>query len=204
MKYPDFFRTIETIKLQDELSSFLGTFEDGFIEFSYLDVVKSAGHSCPTVAGAYIMTLVGLQELYSDELPKRGDVILSFQEGLEEANTGVFANVMSHITGAAYTMGFKGINGKFQRSGLIQFKEQISSSVKLERIDTKKSVELTYDASCIQIDVRIPELMKKVLTSTATKEEKTLFGELWQQRVQAIFQNIDKVIVRDDRREVSK
>ncbi len=49
MNYPKFFDDIEPIRLRDELSNFLGTFEDGVIEFSYLDVVKSAGHSCPTV-----------------------------------------------------------------------------------------------------------------------------------------------------------
>ena len=59
MQYPNLFNEIETIKLQDDLSDFLGTFENGMVEFSYLDIVKSAGHSCPTVAGAYIMTLVG-------------------------------------------------------------------------------------------------------------------------------------------------
>ncbi len=55
MTYPEFFKNIETIKLQDDLSLFLGAFEDGIIEFSYLDVVKTAGHSCPTVLGAYLM-----------------------------------------------------------------------------------------------------------------------------------------------------
>ena len=54
------------------LASFLGAFEDGIIEYSYLDVVKSAGHSCPTVLGAYLMTLKGLEALYKDEIPKRG------------------------------------------------------------------------------------------------------------------------------------
>ena len=49
MIYPQFFNKIPTIKLQDDLASFLGAFEDGIIEFSYLDIVKSAGHSCPTV-----------------------------------------------------------------------------------------------------------------------------------------------------------
>jgi hypothetical protein len=61
MNHPSFFDTIEKIKLQDPLSAFLGTFENGLIEFSYQDVVKSAGHSCPTVAGAYICTLEGLK-----------------------------------------------------------------------------------------------------------------------------------------------
>ena len=73
MDYPKFFNEIETIKLKDELSDFLGTFKDGIVEFSYLDVVKSAGHSCPTVAGAYLMAREGLKALYEDEIPKRGE-----------------------------------------------------------------------------------------------------------------------------------
>ena len=72
MNYPNFFTTIETVKVQDPLSQVLGAFNDGVYEFSYLDVVKSAGHSCPTVTGAYLMTLEALKayikttELYEE------------------------------------------------------------------------------------------------------------------------------------------
>ncbi|HIP30419.1 MAG TPA: hypothetical protein EYG93_00230, partial [Sulfurospirillum arcachonense] len=61
MIYPKFYDEVETIKITDELSDVLGAFEDGNIEFSYLDVVKSAGHSCPTVAGAFLMLKEGLK-----------------------------------------------------------------------------------------------------------------------------------------------
>jgi len=49
MKYPEFFDKIETVELYDDLSEFLGAFEDGKVVVSYLDCVKLAGHSCPTV-----------------------------------------------------------------------------------------------------------------------------------------------------------
>ena len=68
MYFPLFFEKLPTIRLQDDLSNFLGTFEDGIVEFSYLDVVKAAGHSCPTVAGAYLLSLFGLKELYKTKL----------------------------------------------------------------------------------------------------------------------------------------
>ena len=71
MTYPQFFNNIPTIKLQDDLASLLGAFEDGLIEYSYLDSVKSAGHSCPTVLGAYLMTLEGLKALYENEIPSK-------------------------------------------------------------------------------------------------------------------------------------
>ena len=71
MNYPEFYDKVEKIVIQDELSDVLGAFEDGVIEFSYLDVVKSAGHSCPTVAGAFLMLKEGLKRFDS---PKRGEI----------------------------------------------------------------------------------------------------------------------------------
>lgn len=163
MKYPVFFDSIETIKLQDDLSNFLGTFENGIVEFSYLDVVKMAGHSCPTVAGAYIMILVGLKELYCNELPKRGEIFVSFKEDSSDGIVGVIANIMTQITGATEVMGFKGVNGQFKRFNLMKFNDNISSSVKFKRIDNGKTVELIYDSSFIKADPIVSTLMKKIL-----------------------------------------
>jgi len=39
MKYPDFFDKVKTIKLKDHLSDFLGTFENGIIEYTYPEIV---------------------------------------------------------------------------------------------------------------------------------------------------------------------
>ena len=112
MNYPDFFDTIEPIVLQDDLSDLLGTFAEGRVAYSYLDVVKSAGHSCPTVAGAYLVTREGLKALYGSELPTRGGIFVSFAENSTEGVAGVIANVVTQITGATETMGFKGIGGR--------------------------------------------------------------------------------------------
>lgn len=194
MKYPKFFDEIETIKLQDELSSFLGSLEDGLVEFSYLDIVKTAGHSCPTVAGAYIMTLVALKELYENETPKRGEISVSFKEDLSEGTTGVIANVITQITGATETFGFKGLNGKFKRFGLMKFNDNITTSAKFQRLDTNKTVEIIYNPNVISFNSRVPVLMEKLLKETATNDEKEEFGILWQERVKNIFENIEKVI----------
>ena len=74
MNYPKFYDEVESIKVIDQLSNVLGAFEGGEYEFSYLDVVKSAGHSCPTDAGAYLNTLEALKALYPDALPVRGNI----------------------------------------------------------------------------------------------------------------------------------
>ncbi|WP_320036170.1 FmdE family protein [Halarcobacter sp.] len=194
MKYPEFFNTIETIKLQDDLSSFLGSIEDGLVEFSYLDIVKAAGHSCPTVAGAYIMTLSALKELYKNEIPKRGEIFVSFKENSSEGTAGVIANVITQITGATESFGFKGLNGKFKRFDLMKFNDSITTNAKFQRVDTKESVEVVYNPNVISVNPKINILMQKMMQNQASEEEKIEFGKLWQERVQNIFGNIDKVI----------
>ena len=194
MNYPKFFETIENITLQDDLSNFLGTFENGIVEFSYLDIVKSAGHSCPTVAGAYLMVLEGLKALYKDEIPKRGDIFISFQEDSQEGVAGVIASVVTQITGATETAGFKGIGGNFVRHSLMKFNDDIDSSMRLERLDNGKSVEIIYNPSMIQGDPIQQQLMQKIMQGVATDDDKKLFGEVWQERVENIFKNIDQVI----------
>lgn len=194
MNFPDFFNKIPTIKLQDNLSDFLGTFEDGIVEFSYLDIIKSAGHSCPTVLGAYLMTYKALNFLYENELPKRGDIKVEFADKQSDGVTGVISNVVSNITGATFDSGFKGIAGNFDRRNLMFFEREINSNIRFSRRDTGKKVDVFYNISDISMSERLQELMKKSISKNASIEEQKEFGKLWQQRVENIFLNMDKVI----------
>lgn len=195
MTYPQFFNNIPTIKLQDELASLLGAFEDGIIEFSYLDLVKSAGHSCPTVLGAYLMTLEGLKALYENEIPNRGNILVEFKESQTMGVAGVIGNVITNITGATTTNGFKGLAGKYNRNNLMNFEKDINgASVRFTRLDTQKGVEVFYDASSVLPHQSMSELMEKCVRGTANESEKKEFGKVWQKRVEDISNNIDKVI----------
>ncbi|RLE24834.1 MAG: hypothetical protein DRJ08_00080, partial [Acidobacteria bacterium] len=89
MEYPRFFDGIESIALTDELAGFLGVNENGMVEISYLEIVKMAGHSCATVAGAYLMALKGLKALYGGERPKRGQIKVEIRNTPTEHNAGV-------------------------------------------------------------------------------------------------------------------
>ena len=195
MNYPEFFNRIETIKLNDPLSRLLGASEDGIFEYSYQDIVKMAGHSCPTVAGAYLMCQEGLKALYKNEIPTRGEIFVSFKEDNLEGVAGVIANVVSNITGATEKHGFKGMAGKlFTRTGLMEFNANISSSIKLTRTDTKKSIEVIYDPSSIPAGDMLMPIMQLILQGIVTEDEKLEFGKIWQKRVEDIFSNINKVI----------
>ncbi len=46
MKHPQFFDTIETITLRDDLCAFLGTLEGGVVTFSYLDIIGTPYAHC--------------------------------------------------------------------------------------------------------------------------------------------------------------
>ncbi len=187
MHYPDFFDKVPSITLQDPLSDFLGAFEEGKIEIKYLECVKLAGHSCPTVAGAYLMALQGLKALYGDTLPQRGFIKVSMRNNETDGVTGVICNVISFIVGAGGAGGFKGLNGIYARNNLLAYNEKIPSEVQLCRTDTGECVNLNYDASMIPADPMMQPLMGKALQGQATDEEKKQFGVLWQARVEKIL-----------------
>lgn len=194
MNYPKFFDTVEKIKVVDPLSNILGAFEMGKYEFNYLDVVKSAGHSCPTVAGAYLITAHALKALYHNELAVRGNIKVEFKESLEDGVAGVISNVVSQITGATDKSGFKGLGGKFARHSLMDFDANIKSSARFTRVDTGKSVDVYYDPSLIAPSQKMQPLMQKVMGGMANAQEMKEFGELWQDRVKRIFENAPMVV----------
>ncbi|MEA3419798.1 MAG: FmdE family protein [Campylobacterota bacterium] len=192
MKYPAFFDNVEPIQLQDPLSNFLGAFENGELEITYLDCVKLAGHSCPTVAGAYLMALKGLEALYPDTLPQRGYIKVEMRDAEADGVTGVVCNTISFIAGASGAGGFKGLQGNMSRNNLISYDATITREVRLTRIDTGASVEVDYDPSSIPPSPQMQPLMGKMMQNKASAEEKVQFGTLWQERVEKILLSKDR------------
>ena len=192
MNYPTFFNEVETISLVDPLSNVLGAFEGGELTFNYLDVVKAAGHSCPTVAGAYLMTLKALKALYPHEKPVRGNIKEAFKEPMEEGVAGVIGNVISQLTGATDKSGFKGLNGKFARHSLMEFNAGLSSSARFTRIDSGASVDVYYNPNVVPPLPDMQPLMQKVMGGSAEPEDIKAFGIFWQERVERIvIANVD-------------
>ena len=189
MSYPTFYNEVETITLKDPLADFLGSFDDGIIKVKYINIVKFAGHSCPTVAGAYLITLEALKALYPDSMPIRGEIKVAFKEPMEEGVAGVIANVISNITGATKTSGFKGLNGKFSRHSLMDFNAPISSSARFTRVDTGASVDVVYDPSGVPANPNMQPLMQKMMQGKASSDDKKQFGLFWQERVKEILIN---------------
>jgi len=187
MQYPDFYNQVPSINLYDPLSEFLGAIENGEVSISYLDCVKLAGHSCPTVAGAYLMATKGLEALYGSELPTRGEVKVELKSSESEGVTGVVGNVIAFIVGASGAGGFKGIQGKFSRDNLVAYDVPMTGEVKLTRMDTQESVTLSYDPSSVLPNPMMQPLMGKSMQGLASSEEQKAFGKLWQERVEKIL-----------------
>jgi hypothetical protein len=187
MHYPAFFDEVAAIRLHDPLAEFLGAVEDGILEYRYLDAVKLAGHSCPTVASAYWMTHRALRALYPESLPERGNIRVEFGKEADDGVTGVIANVIGLLTGAAADGGFKGIAGAFDRRDKLFFAADIASEIRFTRLDTGQAVETAVNMQPVPAVPRIWELLPKCRNGSASPAETAEFRQLWQQRVRALL-----------------
>jgi len=187
LQTPEFFEAAPTIEMIDPLAGFLGATTEGRITYTYADVVKLAGHSCPTVAGAYLMTLQALAHLYGEETPERGNIRIEMRDAVDEGVTGVIGNVISMITGAAGAAGFKGIGPRFKRSGLLKYSVAQTTEVRFTRMDTGQSIGADFDASHVAPDPQQGALMQTIMSGSAGPEHVARFGELWQERVGKIM-----------------
>jgi hypothetical protein len=187
MQTPSFFNDAPTIEVLDPLAGFLGATTEGRITYTYEDVVKLAGHSCPTVAGAYLMARQALAHLYGEETPQRGSIKIEMRDAIDEGVTGVIGNVISMITGAAGAGGFRGIGPKFKRSGLLEYGADISTEVRFTRVDTGQSIGVDYDASAVAPNPNQGAVMQAIMSGAAGPEQVAQFGEMWQERVGKIM-----------------
>jgi formylmethanofuran dehydrogenase subunit E len=187
MSFPEFFAAVPRLTLQDPLAELLGAAENGRIEYGYTDAVKLAGHSCPTVAGAYLMTLKALTRLYPDGLPQRGGIRVELSAAQADGVAGVTAAVASLLTGAAGEGGFKGLAGRFSRRNLLAFGAAIDAELCFTRIDSGARVAVAYHPEVVPAPPELQKLMPKLLADTASAAEATEFGRLWQLRVKRIL-----------------
>ena len=187
MHTPPFYGEVRSLTVHDPLAEFLGAAENGRIEYHYIDAVKLAGHSCPTVAAAYWMTLKALASLYPDSLPERGGIRVEFRQDRLSGVTGVIANMVAMLTGATQDTGFKGIGGRFDRRQLLYFSADVAEEIRFTRVDTGQAVEVAARMQSVPFAPRTPELMQKCLDGSATPEEASEFRENWQARVRALL-----------------
>ena len=189
MNYPDFFSKAPTITLRDPLAAFLGVSKSGVMTYAYADAVKLAGHSCATVAGAYLMVRNGLSHLYGGEMPERGGVEVYMRDSRDRGTTGVIAAVATLLTGAAPETGFGGIGAhrRFTRRDLLHFDAPIDGLLALRRCDNGRGVVLDLETAVVPASTEMQILLPRVMAGQADEDEQAHFAALWQARVEQML-----------------
>ncbi|MDO9284169.1 MAG: hypothetical protein Q7U26_04680 [Aquabacterium sp.] len=187
MQTPAFFEAVPAIVVVDPLAETLGAAEGGVIEYHYRDAVKLAGHSCPTVAGAWLMTRTALARLYPEGAPQRGGMRVELRQAVDEGVAGVIAGVVGLITGAANEGGFKGLASRFGRQGLLHFGVPMAGDVRFTRLDTGRSVEVAHRPQAVPRPAGLSDLMRDALTPPSDDATRRRFAQAWQGWVQTIL-----------------
>ena len=189
-RFPEFFDRAPQLLMRDPLAQFLGATPDGVMAYRYQDAVKLAGHSCPTVAGAYLMVVKGLSALYGGDIPERGGIEVLMRDGRDEGTTGVIANVAMLLTGAAPETGFAGVGPMrlFGRRDLLAFGSgDERGEMLLRRRDTGAAVAVSYNPSIAPWPAEMQTLMPLAVSGRADDAQLKRFGEIWQERVEAVL-----------------
>lgn len=188
MNFPDFFEQAPVIPTRDPFAETLGAAHGGMLEYRYADAVRLAGHSCPTVAGAFLMGRAALAALYPGEPAERGNIAVHMPAPEHEGVTGVMAQVLTLLTGAAADNGFHGIQGHFRRKGLMSFAEQREGeAIQFRRMDSGASVAVNLNVGLVPGDPAQGERLMAILQDRADDATRTAFATAWQDRVRRLL-----------------
>lgn len=187
MSHPQFFNEVPSLLVHDPLAGFLGATGDGLVEYRFVDAVRLAGHSCPTVAGAWLMASGAMRALWPGAMPQRGGVAVAFRHAREHGVTGVIASVVTLVTGAADdAAGFKGIGGRYDRR-LVRFEAPISADARFTRCDNHTAVDVSVDLGAVPAAPEMGSLLERSLAADATADDMARFAACWQDRVRRIL-----------------
>lgn len=185
-----------SIVVREPLAAFLGALaSEETISYTFADVVKLAGHACPTTAAAFVACRAGLATLYPGATPVRGEVTVIVDGGAFDGSLGVTALVFQLLTGAAPATGFKGLGGRFRRKDLLAFDPAAAGpegiSLRLARTDTGRAVRLRIRPRSISFPTdkaaRMGALMERALWDAASEAEADEFRALWMEKVRGML-----------------
>jgi hypothetical protein len=185
------YEDVEPIRIRDPAAEALAVLDRGepFV-ISYDDVIKEAGHSCPTASGSYRLTQLGLDALYPDEHPVRGEIEVTAGGPKEDPAYGVTSRIVSYITGAAEEDGFSGLAGGYGcRRHRLRFGEigTTEPAFVFTRTDTDESLRVTYHVSDVPDAGPTTRYLDEMIDGTATADEREAFAEAWHGRVERVL-----------------
>lgn len=192
---------VHPIRIRDPVAEALCVLEPGdpFV-VTYTDAVTVAGHSCPTAAGAYRLTQLGLNALYPDVNPVRGDIEVLAGGPRDDSTYGVMSRIVSAITGAAEEDGFSGLAGGLgDRRNHLHFADldTIEPTFYFRRRDTDDTVAVQYHVGEVP-DAGPPiRHLPAIVDGDATAEQRAAFADAWHGRVESVLTH-DALFTVDD------
>jgi len=184
---------VNPIEIRDPVAESLGVLKPGdpFV-ITYMDVVKEAGHSCPTASGAYRITQLGLDTLYPDSYPVRSDIEVQAPRSRDDATYGVMSRIVSYISGATEDDGFSGLAGGYGgRRDLLRFDafdaDTVDPTFRFRRTDTDETVQVTYHVSDVPDGGPAIGNLQQILDGTANDQQREAFADAWHRRVQVVL-----------------
>jgi len=185
---PSFYAQAPIVRTFDPLAELLGASTDGCLDYGYTDAVLLAGRSCPTVAGSFLMGRAALRALYPEGRAERGQIQVFMPAPATHGTTGVMAQILTLLTGAAAENGFQGIAGRYARNGLLTFAgRQQSSAVTFRRLDSGDAVNAELDMLPVPGSPGQRELLVAIMQGVATDAQKRAFADGWQTRVRTML-----------------
>jgi hypothetical protein len=193
--FPAFVSDVAPLALRDPLAELLGAVPPGTaITYTLGETVKAAGHLCPTVAGAWLVTAAALTALYPGATPVRGEIAVACMGAPEQFGYGPMAQVIANLTGAAGATGFRGLAGRFARAGLLTFHPEMPAlaTFVFRRTDTGAAVRVAYRPESIPAE---PALRGAMAGALAGEEAAGVeFRRLWLDRVRRILAAAGEVV----------
>ena len=188
MNFPDFYLQAPIVHTFDPLAQLLGAADNGLLDYSYADAVRLAGHSCPTVAGAFLSARAAMRTLYPDGPAERGMIEVAMPAPADHGTTGVVAQIMTLLTGAAAENGFHGLAGRYARNGLLSFAGRPESdAVGFRRRDTGERIAVELDIALVPGDPQMRPLLMAILQDSASDAQRQEFARIWQDRVRRML-----------------
>lgn len=172
-----------TIKIHEPFAEFLmANPEEHTFEVSLLDAVRFAGHACPAMVGAFMISKHVVEKLFPEtQVCERGDVQVFMGRGATEGATGPISNIFSFVFGAFEKNGFGGLGGEnFVRRNLLQYENlQVPpGAFRFKRVSTGQSLDVFYSPGQAQVDI----------------DPSWPFQKQWRARIQEIYTHPDQVI----------
>ncbi|GIL16860.1 MAG: hypothetical protein BroJett040_06110 [Oligoflexia bacterium] len=172
-----------TIQIHEPFAEFLMADQDEYqFTISLLDVVRFAGHACPSMVGAFLISQRAIRELFPEtNICIRGQVAIEIPSSTTQGATGPISNVFSMIFGSWEKSGFGGLQGHFVRRGLLSYESpNVPPGVyRFRNLQTGKHVDISYDPSKATVPAEANQLP---------------FQKMWRYKIAAILKNPDQFV----------